>query len=227
MKLKVVIIGISSLAIIGIIVTLSIIFPLNQDVDSTRFQSEIIRDLSDDELLLFLTELENLSSNSTYFNSIKPGNYHLNIENITLLIEREESFLASYDSMYYSKTGSRYHKFIYNGIITQPISYSEFIPLILDRPSYIFYQNYTTLEYTTITSFNQTTSNQSLWGIEDIIQYVFSFYLMYIFINQTVVISDVYAPLAGTGTQFQRFIICEPSGYPLFFISDEGLWWIS
>jgi len=228
MKTNTVVIIVSSVILIGITVTLSVLIPYYNAFDPSKFRSDIEREVSDESFLPYLLDLENISENSSYFNSIKSGDYHLNIENVTLLIEKEELFLQNYDEKDFTRNKWRYHTFVYNGILTQPISKSEFNALVPDHPTYLFYQNHTTLEYTTMTSFNQSTSDQSLWGIDDIVDHVFSFFLAYIFVNQTVIVSDVYAPLAGTGTQFHRFIVCDPvTGVPLLFMSDEGGWWIS
>ncbi|MFW9852738.1 MAG: hypothetical protein ACFFDS_07345, partial [Candidatus Thorarchaeota archaeon] len=59
------------------------------------------------------------------------------------------------------------------------------------------------------------------------IQYIFSINTPLFFVNQTVEVSDIYAPLAGMGFYFTRFILCTTSGTPVFFISNEGPFWVS
>jgi len=65
------------------------------------------------------------------------------------------------------------------------------------------------------------------WNISEMLDYVYNFSIDFICVNQTVEVSDIYAPLAGTGTAFRRIWLCLPSGQPIFFFSDEGSWWIS
>ncbi len=228
MKTRAVVIIMSAVVIISITVSLSVIIPRSNQIDPSKFKSEIVRDVTDENYLPYLLELENISGNSSYFQSIKRGTFHERLENITLLIEREELFLENYDEKDFTRNEWRYHKFVYNGILSQPISKSEFSEIVPTNPTFLFFQNHTTLEYIAFTSFDPLTTDHDLWNIDGIIDHVFSFFLAYIFVNQTVIVSDIYAPLAGTGTQFQRFIVCDPTtGVPLLFISDEGAWWIS
>ena len=228
MKAQKALITVSALILISITIILSILIPRSYPINPSRFRSEIVRNVTDEDYLPYLLELEKISGNSSYFQSIKRGIFHYKLENVTLLVENEELFLENLDEKEFTKNKWRSHTFVYNGILTQPISESEFNEIIPSNPTFLFYQNHTTLEYHAFTSFDEQTSNQSLWGIEGIVDHVFSFFLAYILVNQTVIVSDVYAPLAGTGTQFQRLIVCDPvSGSPLLFISDEGFWWIS
>ena len=228
MKTKTIVIIISSVILIGITVTLSVLLPYYNAFDPSRFRSEIEREVSDENYLPYLLELEKISENSSYFQSIKRGTFHFNLENVTLLVEKEELFLESFNEKDFARNQWRYHTFVYNGNLSQPISKSEFKEIALTDPTFLFYQNHTTLEYTAFTSFDHLTTDQDLWGIDEIIEHVFSFYLAYVFVNQTVIVSDVYAPLAGTGTQFQRLIVCDPTtGIPLLFMTNEGAWWIS
>ena len=228
MKAKGVAITVSSATMIIAMITLSVLIPRSYPIDSSRFRSEIVRNVTDEDYLPYLLELEKISGNSSYFQSIKRGIFHYKLENVTLLVENEELFLENFSEKEFTKNKWRHHTFVYNGILTQPISESEFSVIIPTHPTFLFYQNHTTLEYQAFTSFDEQTSNQSLWGIDEIVDHVFSFFLAYILVNQTIIVSDVYAPLAGTGTQFQRFIVCDPvKGIPLLFITDEGSWWIS
>ena len=90
----------------------------------------------------------------------------------------------------------------------------------------MFYYNFTSTEYRANSSISTWIDPQD-WMISDIVDFLYKNNSTFILITQYVKISDIYAPLAGTGTEFERFILCLETGQPVLFISNEGPWWIS
>ncbi|NPD90051.1 MAG: hypothetical protein HGN29_15160 [Asgard group archaeon] len=218
----------SSVVIISSILTVVLLRPYHTIPDPSRFRSFIGRHVPDESFLPILLSLENISGNSSYFDGIKGEHYEDHIENISILIEREQKFLNSYYPEDYTNEGYwPFHEFSYSANLTHGIPKSEFLSMIHPYPSFMFYFNYSNEIYSSITVFNDSSPDQEYWMIEDIIDHLFTIRTLLIFVNQTMIISDVYAPLAGYGTQFTRFILCLPDGQPVFFISDEGGWWVS
>jgi hypothetical protein len=217
-----------SVLVVGLVVTLVILRPFNPIVDKSRFHSSINRIVPDTYYLPILLDLENISGNNSYFDQIKGGNLEDILENITLLIEREELFLNNYNPDDFIENGPwPYHAFNYSAKLTLGPYQGEFTSIIQIHPTFMFYLNFSTQEYLAVTYFNSSTQDQELWMIEEIYEYIISESSTLLFVNQTMVISDIYAPLAGTGTEFTRYILCLPDGQPAFFLSDEGAWWIS
>lgn len=218
---------IASLVIIGAITPIIVIKIRNSEPDPSQFKSEIKRFVFDEYYLHILLSLENISGSCNYFDEIRSNNYEDNVENITHLIEKEEYFLSIYDPKDFTQNKFRYHKFIYHGNLSSGISNSSLINIIHSFPTFLFYYNFSTSLYHSITFYEESTSDPESWNIDGIIQYVFSEESQLLLVNQSVEVADIYAPLAGSGTQFTRFILCKSSSIPIFFISNEGPWWIS
>ena len=224
---KIAIAVIVSIVIIGAITPIIVIKLNNPKPDSSQFVSEIKRFVFDEQYLSILLSLENISGDCNYFDEIRDNSYAENVENITQLIENEEYFLSIYDPKDFTQNKFRYHKFIYHGNLSSSISNTSLLDIIHSFPTFLFYYNFSTSLYHSITFYNESTSDPELWNIDGIIQYIFTEESQLMFVNQTVVVSEIYAPLAGSGTQFTRFILCTSEGIPVFFISNEGPWWIS
>ncbi|MHA1302470.1 MAG: hypothetical protein ACTSPI_02050 [Candidatus Heimdallarchaeaceae archaeon] len=217
--------------ITGIIIVsiVSVTVVLNTQIDEQKFISKINRHVPSDEYLSLLIEKEKIDENTLYFDSLNTS-VKSPIENLSKLIEREYEFLNNYKPRDYSKWGKKYHKFIYNASlqINQDISLiKELVEERFQYPTFYFFYDWETQEYIALSNImNEYDSNLENWNISKKIDNIFA-ELDPLVITQTVVISDIYAPLAGTGTEFQRLFLCDPQGKPLFFLSTEGYWWLS
>ncbi len=221
-------------AVVSILVlgsTLTVVFVIESNPiypDPSKFKSEITRIADTSELLDLLHALESVTGNSIYFDSL--GEEFDSIENVSQLITDELEFLSTYNPKDFNERDWRYHKLIYIGTVIDSINNTEFLSLFnLEQlyPYHLFYYNFTEEEYYANSTFVNPYVDPDTWNISEIFEYVFSLYPEYIFVNQTVDIGDIYAPLAGTGTYLERIWLCLPTGQPILFFSNEGLWWIS
>ncbi len=223
MKKSLIIIS-SSVLMLSIIIIPVVLRPYGPFPDPSKFSSFIERIVPDNSYLPVIYSLEELDAKSIYFAMTADISQ---IENIAQLIEEEESFLSTYNPKEFNKKDWRRHTFIYSVNLSLGVEKEEFLTLFSIFQTHMFYLNYSTDDYYSVTYFNSSTSDRELWKINETADYIFSSEAPLIFVNQTIVISDIYAPLAGTGTHFTRFILCFPDGQPVFFISNEGPWWIS
>ena len=228
MKTKI-IIGILSILILSS--TLAIVFtiaPKPVYPDPSKFKSEVTRIAEGGDLLDILYFLESLNGSEIYFDSL--GDDFDWIENISALIDNELEFLATYNPKDFKPDDWRSHKFIYEGTIIESINQTEFLSLINLEQLYLhhfFFYNFTEGIYFANSTAIPPYPDPSLWDLSSKVDYVYSINPEYLFVNQTVVISDLFAPLAGTGTSFERTWLCLPTGQPILFFSNEGGWWIS
>ncbi len=198
------------------------------EIDPTRFTSLIIRNTPDDMYLPLLYSIENITGQDFYFDMLSNDSKNM-VQNVSYLIERELEFLEILDPQDFKDNEWRHHNFTYIGSVFPSVNQSEFLSLFdLENfyPYYFFYYNFTTMNYYA----NSTVSNYyhpDDWGIPEIFDYVYSQNSTSILITQYVRIGDIYAPLAGSGTTFERQILCLATGQPILFLSNEGPWWIS
>ncbi|MHA1200584.1 MAG: hypothetical protein ACTSQF_14800 [Candidatus Heimdallarchaeaceae archaeon] len=233
MKTKI-IISIASVIVISLTLTLVLVYyPYTPDETeytppTSRFTSRIIRDVPNDDYLPLLYTFENLTSQATYFEMLDNGSKSL-IHNISALIENELDFLENLDPLEFMTNEWRHHNFTYVGTVFSEVNKSTFLSIYdLESlyPYFMFYWNFTTIDYYA----NSTLSNgynSDDWMIPEIVDYVYEQNSSFILVTQFVDIGDTYAPLAGSGTSFERQILCLATGQPILFLSNEGPWWIS
>ena len=229
-----IIVAILSVLIISVTITLVLIFypysPPQTEIEppNSRFSSLIIRDVPDESYLSYLLTNEALTSQEPYFDMLSNDSKSF-IHNVSNLIQEELEYLEIFDPSEYYENQWRYHNFTYIGNVIPEVDYIDFISmynLTEMYPYFFFYYNFTSAEYHA----NSTLTfgyDPADWLIPESVEYLFNQNETYILVTQFVKISEIYAPLAGTGTTFERQILCLETGQPVFFLSNEGPWWIS
>ena len=232
MKIKL-LISILSVIIISTTLTLVLVYyPYdnnNQYVpDPDRFSSITIREVPNENFLPMLYYFENLTGDAIYFEDLDNDSRDM-IHNITYYIERELKFLEEFEPTEFATNSWRHHNFTYIGKLTLEVNKENFLSMFnLTNlyPYFMFYYNFSSFDYCSNSTIT-TGYNPHDWLLSDLVDYIYSINSNYILITQHVAITDIYAPLAGTGTEFERQILCLETGQPVFFLSDEGPWWIS
>ncbi len=231
---KKILIGSVSFVLITITLTLVLVYypfsPENTEyeLDPNKFTSLITRNYPDENYLALLYYFENITGQAVYFDDLENDSRNM-VLNVTYYTEKELKYVEELNTSEYEENSFRYHNFTYIGDVYPEITKSVFLLMYNISsfyPIFMFYYNFTSLEYranSTIPLYN----NPQNWMIPDIIDFLYENNSTFILITQFVNISDIYAPLAGTGTEFERYILCLETGQPVLFISNEGPWWIS
>ena len=231
MRIKIII---SSVVVILLTITLTVVLvyylpeSTEYEPDPSHFTSSIRRNYPEENYLAILSYFENLTGQAVYFDDLENDSRNM-VLNMTYYIKKELKYVEELNTSEYEENSFRYHNFTYVGSLYTEINRSVFLSIYnvsSFHPIFMFYYNFTSTEYRANSSISTWIDPQD-WMISDIVDFLYKNNSTFILITQYVKISDIYAPLAGTGTEFERFILCLETGQPVLFISNEGPWWIS
>ena len=229
MKWKTIIVSFSIVVTIGLIITLSVYYGTDFNVSEYNFYSNIERVLPSNDYLPIILEIENMSGESIYFETLNEE-IRGHIENITKMIEKEQEFLQNHNPRE-CRDSYKSHTFNYTAILTFDFNRDYIEHLIensIGNPTFYFYNNWSAMGYVAYSNYlGDYEGNFSTWKIEENLDLIFSMEEPPILIYQTMSAGDIWGPLAGTGTYFERLILCDSFGLPLLFITNEGQYWIS
>jgi len=169
MKWKTIIVSFSIVVTIGLIITLSVYYGTDFNVSEYNFYSNIERVLPSNDYLPIILEIENMSGESIYFETLNEE-IRGHIENITKMIEKEQEFLQNHNPREY-RDSYKSHKFNYTAILTFDFNRDYIEHLIensIGNPTFYFYNNWSAMGYVAYSNYlGDYEGNFSTWDSDN------------------------------------------------------------